>query len=89
MLLSPVFDFAHSEYCFIILLCPALYDHMDCSPQGSSAHGILQARYQSGLPCPPPGALPDRGIEPMSCMSPALAVGFFTTCATWEAQMKP
>ena len=24
--------------------CPALYDPMDCSPQGSSVHGILQAR---------------------------------------------
>ena len=25
-------------------LCPALCDPMDCSPPGSSAHGILQAR---------------------------------------------
>ena len=25
-------------------LCPALYDPMDCSPPGSSVHGILQAR---------------------------------------------
>ena len=25
-------------------LCPALYDCMDCSPQGSSVHGIFQAR---------------------------------------------
>ena len=24
--------------------CPALCDHIDCSPPGSSAHGILQAR---------------------------------------------
>ena len=24
--------------------CPTLYDPMDCSPPGSSAHGILQAR---------------------------------------------
>ena len=24
--------------------CPALCDLMDCSPPGSSAHGILQAR---------------------------------------------
>ena len=23
--------------------CPALYDSMDCSPPGSSAHGILQS----------------------------------------------
>ena len=25
-------------------LCPTLYDPMDCSPPGSSVHGILQAR---------------------------------------------
>ena len=28
--------------------------------------------YWSGLPCPPSGDLPDRGIEPTSLMSPAL-----------------
>ena len=25
-------------------LCPTLYDPMDCSPPGSSVHGIFQAR---------------------------------------------
>ena len=47
--------------------------------------GILQARYQSGLPCPPPGDLFDPRIEPLSLMSPALAGRFFTTRATWDA----
>ena len=41
--------------------------------------------YWSGLPCPPPGDLPDPGIKPVSLMSPALAAGFFTNSATWEA----
>ena len=41
--------------------------------------------YWSGLPCPPPGDLPDPGTEPVSLLSPALAGGFFTTSATWEA----
>ena len=41
--------------------------------------------YWSGLPFPPPEDLPDAGIEPMSFTSPALAGGFFTTSATWEA----
>ena len=41
--------------------------------------------YWSGLPCPPPGALPDRGVEPVSFTSSALAGGFFTTSVTWEA----
>ena len=43
--------------------------------------------YWSGWPCPPPGDLPDPGIEPTSLMSPALADRFFTTSATWEAQI--
>ena len=34
--------------------CPTLYDPIDSSPPGSSVPGILQARYWSGLPFPPP-----------------------------------
>ena len=41
--------------------------------------------YWSGLPFLPPGDLPDPGTEPRSLESPALAGGFFTTSATWEA----
>ena len=37
---------------------------------------------------PPPGDLPDPGIKPVSLMSPALAGGFFTTSATWEALIR-
>ena len=33
----------------------------------------------SGLPCPPPGDVPDPVIEPMSLMSPALEGKFLTT----------
>ena len=58
---------------------------MDCSLPGSSVHGILQQEYWSGLPCPPPGDLPEPGIGPASLISPALAGGFFTVSATWEA----
>ncbi|ELR54606.1 hypothetical protein M91_07548, partial [Bos mutus] len=36
----------------------------------------------SGLPCPPPGDLPNLGIEPASLTSPAMPGGFFTTSAT-------
>ena len=36
----------------------------------------------SGLPFPPPGDLPDPGIEPKSLVSPALAGRFFTISAT-------
>ena len=37
-------------------------------------NGKKRKEYWSGLPFPPPGALPDPGIEPMS---PALAGRFF------------
>ena len=42
--------------------------------------------YWSALSCPPPGDLSYPGIKPTSLMSPALAGGFFTTSASWEAQ---
>ena len=42
--------------------------------------------YWSGLPCPPPGRLPDPGIEPASLVSSALAGRFLTTSSTWEGQ---
>ena len=47
--------------------------------------GFSRQEYWSGLPCPPPGDLSNPGIEPIS---PALAGGFFTTSATWEAPGK-
>ena len=43
--------------------------------------------YWSGLPCSPPGHLPSPGVEPVSLVSPAFTGGFFTTSATWEAQL--
>ena len=45
---------------------------MDCSLPDSSDHGILQAEYWSGLPCPPPGDLPDLEIESTSLATPVL-----------------
>ena len=47
--------------------------------------GFSRQEYWSGLPCLPPGDLPNPGIEPMSLISPALAGRFFTTSTTWEA----
>ena len=40
--------------------------------------GLSRQDYWSGLPFPPPGDLPDSGIEPASPESPAPAGGFFT-----------
>ena len=65
--------------------CMILCDPMDCSLPGSSVHGILQARYWSGLPCSSPEDLPNPGIKPATPPSPALAGGFFTTSTILEA----
>ena len=53
--------------------------------QGPLSMGFSRQNYRSGLPCPPPGDLPGPGVKPVSLMSPALAGGFFTTSAMWEA----
>ena len=50
--------------------------------QPSLSMGFFRKEYWSGLPCPPPGDLPDPGIEPVSL---ALAGGLFTISTTWEA----
>ena len=53
--------------------CPALSDPLDCSPPGSTDHGVSQARILEWV-ATPPRDLPNRGIEPMSPLSPALQV---------------
>ena len=55
-------------------LCPTLCDPTDCSLPGSSVHGFSRQEYWSGLPCPPPGNLPDSRIKPESPEAPALQV---------------
>jgi len=47
--------------------------------------GFSRQEYWSGLPCPPPGDLPNPGIKTAFLMSPALAGSFFTTSTTREA----
>ena len=47
--------------------------------QASLSRGFSQQEYWSGVPFPPPGHLPDPGIEPTSLTSPELAGRFFST----------
>ena len=62
-------------------------DPMDCSPPGSSVHGILQARILEWFAiyfargC----SWPSHWTHVSSLESPPLAYGFFTTSASWEA----
>ena len=56
--------------------------------QAPLSMGLSWQEYWSGLPFSSPGDLPDPEIEPMSLSSPALAGGFFTTSAIWEAVVR-
>ena len=53
--------------------CPTLCNPMNCSPPGSSVHGILQARIlEWRWPFSSPEYPPNPGIEPESPASPTL-----------------
>ena len=54
------------EASYASLWCQTLCNPIDCSPPGSSVHGILQARILEWVAMPPPGDLPNTGIEPRS-----------------------
>ena len=62
--------------------CTTLCNPMDCSPQGSSVHGILQARILEWVVMPSSSGSPWFGARTwVSC----IAGGFFTHWATGEA----
>ena len=56
----------------LLQLCPALCNPVDCSPPGSSVHGMLQARILEWVSMPSskgssqPRDLPNPGIKPRS-----------------------
>ena len=68
MLLLLLSRFSH------VLLCAALWA---AACQGPLSVGFSRQEYWSGLPCPPPGDLPDPGIKPTFLRSPVLAGRFF------------
>ena len=78
--------------CSVTQSCPTLCSPMDCSPPGSSVHGIFQARILHGLPFSTPGDLPNPGIKPMSPTSLALAdslpLNHLGSAATMENSME-
>ena len=65
--------------------CLTLVTPWTIARQVSLSTGFYRPEYWSALPVPPPRDLPNPGIKPASLVSPALAGGFITTSATWEA----
>ena len=65
---------------------PTLGDSLDSSPPGSCVHGDSSGK-NTGVSCHAllQGIFLTHGSNTMSLMSPALAGGFFTPNATWEA----
>ena len=59
--------------CSVTQSCLTLCDPTDCSPLGSSVHEILQARILEWV-FPPPGDLPNPGIEPGSPVLQAVSL---------------
>ena len=53
-------------------LCLTLCDSWTVAHQAPLSMGFSRQEYWSGLPCPPPGDLPNPGTEPTSPVSPAL-----------------
>jgi len=79
--------------CVCVCVCVLSRVQLFATPQTVAHQAPLSMRfprqeYWSVLPFPPPGDLPDPGVEPSSLVSAALVGGFFTNCATWEALRK-
>ena len=72
--------------CSVVQSCVTLCDPLDHSPPFSPLSvEFPRQEYWSGLPFPPPGDLPDPGIEPTSPASPAWPGRFFITELPVEA----
>ena len=67
------------QTCSVAPSCLTLCDLVDVVCQASLSMELSLEEYWGGLPFSPPGDLPDPGIRPASPVSPAVAVGFFTT----------
>ena len=65
-------------------MCSVVFDSLSWTVacQVPLSTGFSRQEFWSGLQCPPLGDLPDPGIEPVSPVSPALAIEFFTRRAT-------
>ena len=71
-----------SRVCSAAQSCLTLCDPVDCSPLGSSVHGISRQEYWSGLPFPSPGDLPHPGIKPMILASACSGRRILRRCAS-------
>ena len=75
-LLNPAYN-KHVRACSVAsVVSESLQPHGLQPARPPLAMGFFRQEYQSGLPCPPPGDLPNLGIEPVSPSSPALQADY-------------
>ena len=75
--------------CLLTQPCLTPCDPMNCSPPGSSVHGISQARILEWVAFPPTGDLPDPGIEAVLFVSHALAGRFLNMEPSGKPRLAP
>ena len=68
----------------VVCMCLVAHVQVFATPwtialQAPLSMGFPRQEYWNGLPFPPPGDLPDSGIEPTSPAFPELVGGFFST----------
>ena len=85
-------NFVVSVICYACMLSHFSHVWLFATPwtvayQAPLSMGFSKQGYWSRLPYPSPWDLLYPGIESWSLKSPALASGFFTTNATWEAHI--
>ena len=67
-MLSIALKYIQNMLCIVAQSCATLCKPMDYSlpPRLLCPWGLSKQGYQSGMPCPPSGVLPDPGIKPRS-----------------------
>ena len=70
--------FSYRIQCLRASACSVVSPQAQRNLQAPLSMKFSRQEHWSGLPFPPPGALPNPGIKPMSLASPSLAGGFFT-----------
>ena len=75
----------NSCYCLVTKLCPTLGDPMDCSPWGSSVHGVSQARIREWVAMP--SSRKSSRPKDQSCVSCVSCIGkrILHHSTAWEA----
>ena len=68
-------NYSERTHAKLLQLYPTLCDPMPVACQAPLSMGFSKQEYWSGLPCPPPGGLPNPGIETASPATPALQAG--------------